>query len=128
MDYSTDICYTNFTAGQDTRMNAAVNTYRSWIGNVRVANAETTDDPADRWMTGLPDPGERKSDANELLYRCGTDERGPKIQIDKARIDALMAQGNFQAGGQIRRLLPRHLRRQRRKRERTRISMPRSSS
>jgi hypothetical protein len=38
MDYSTDICYTNFTAGQDARMNAMVNQYRSWIGNVRVAN------------------------------------------------------------------------------------------
>ena len=42
MDYSTDICYTTFTAGQDTRMNSAVNTYRSWIGNVRVANGATT--------------------------------------------------------------------------------------
>ena len=42
MDYSTDICYTNFTPGQDTRMNAAVNQYRSWIGNVRVANGAAT--------------------------------------------------------------------------------------
>ena len=42
MDYSTDICYTNFSSGQDTRMNAAVNTYRSWIGSVRVANGATT--------------------------------------------------------------------------------------
>jgi flagellar hook assembly protein FlgD len=39
MDYSTDICYTNFTAGQDARMNAIVNAYRGWVGNVRVANA-----------------------------------------------------------------------------------------
>jgi len=101
MDYSTDICYTNFTAGQDTRMNAAVNTYRSWIGNVRVANADVTDDAADRWMVGLPDAGERKSDGGDLVYRCGTDERGPKVQIDKAQIDAMMAAGRFQAGGQI---------------------------
>ena len=32
MDYSTDICYTNFTSGQDTRMNQIVTAYRAWIG------------------------------------------------------------------------------------------------
>jgi len=38
MDYSTDVCYTNFTPGQDARMNAAVARYRAWIGSVRIAN------------------------------------------------------------------------------------------
>ena len=38
MDYSTDICYTNFTAGQDTRMNTIVTAYRSWVGATRIAN------------------------------------------------------------------------------------------
>src|SRR5262245_54192137 len=98
MDYSTDICYTNFTAGQDTRMNSAVNTYRSWIGNVRIANADPVDNT--RGGSGVFD-GERKSDAGEIVYRCGTDEHGPKIQIDEAQIDALMAAGRFQAGEQI---------------------------
>ena len=39
MDYSTDICYTNFTTGQDTRMNQIVTGYRGWIGATRTANA-----------------------------------------------------------------------------------------
>jgi hypothetical protein len=39
MDYSTDICYTNFTSGQDTRMNQIVTGYRGWIGATRDANA-----------------------------------------------------------------------------------------
>ncbi len=38
MDYSTDACYNQFTNGQDARMNAAVLTYRGWIGATRVAN------------------------------------------------------------------------------------------
>jgi hypothetical protein len=38
MDYSTDVCYTNFTAGQDTRMNTIVTQHRPWIGAPRVAN------------------------------------------------------------------------------------------
>jgi pregnancy-associated plasma protein-A/type IX secretion system substrate protein len=38
MDYSTDICYTNFTTGQDTRMNTIVTGYRGWIGATRIAN------------------------------------------------------------------------------------------
>lgn len=41
MDYSTDACYTNFTTGQDTRMNQQVLAYttRSWIGATRHLNA-----------------------------------------------------------------------------------------
>ena len=44
---------------------------------------------------------ERKSDVGETVYRCGTDERGPKTQIDQAQIDRLIQEGRFQAGGQI---------------------------
>lgn len=33
MDYSTDVCYTNFTAGQDARMDAAVPQYRPSLLN-----------------------------------------------------------------------------------------------
>ena len=42
MDYSTDICYTNFTPGQDTRMNQIVTGYRGWIGATRIANGAGT--------------------------------------------------------------------------------------
>lgn len=45
MDYSTDVCYTNFTPGQDARMNAAVAQYRSWIGSVRIASGASVSTP-----------------------------------------------------------------------------------
>src|SRR5438093_1344523 len=41
MDYSTDVCYTNFTTGQDTRMNQVVTGYRGWIGATRVASGSS---------------------------------------------------------------------------------------
>ena len=39
MDYSTDICYNNFTAGQDARADFMMSTYRPLIGSARIANA-----------------------------------------------------------------------------------------
>jgi hypothetical protein len=39
MDYSTDICYTNFTSGQDARADFLMSTYRPAIGAGRLANA-----------------------------------------------------------------------------------------
>jgi pregnancy-associated plasma protein-A/type IX secretion system substrate protein len=41
MDYSTDICYNNFTAGQDARADFMMATYRPLIGSARIANAGT---------------------------------------------------------------------------------------
>ncbi len=38
MDYSTDICYNNFTPGQDSRADFMMATYRPSIGSNRVAN------------------------------------------------------------------------------------------
>ena len=39
MDYSTDICYTNFTPGQDARADFMMSNYRPLIGSARLANA-----------------------------------------------------------------------------------------
>jgi len=39
MDYSTDICYTQFTSGQDARADFMMSTYRPAIGSARLANA-----------------------------------------------------------------------------------------
>jgi hypothetical protein len=38
MDYSTDICYNNFTTGQDARADFMMSTYRPLIGSARFAN------------------------------------------------------------------------------------------
>ena len=39
MDYSTDACYNQFTAGQDSRADFMMSTYRPLIGSARLANA-----------------------------------------------------------------------------------------
>ncbi|HEY6571956.1 MAG TPA: M43 family zinc metalloprotease [Candidatus Eisenbacteria bacterium] len=39
MDYSTDACYTNFTAGQDARADIQMSLYRPVLGASRLANA-----------------------------------------------------------------------------------------
>jgi hypothetical protein len=101
MDYSTDICYTNFTAGQDSRMNTIVNGYRGWIGSVRIANAETPEAPG---HSGDVDHGPRVVDTGEMVYRCATDERGPKQAVTpemRAQIDRWIAESRFAAGGVI---------------------------
>jgi len=38
MDYSTDICYNNFTPGQDSRADFMMSTYRPAIGSARLAS------------------------------------------------------------------------------------------
>src|SRR5690349_9364454 len=53
--------------------------------------------PIERWAT--PE-NERKSDAGEAVYRCGTDDRGPKVDLEK-QIDRMIQEGRIQAGGQI---------------------------
>ncbi|HET9251789.1 MAG TPA: zinc metalloprotease [Candidatus Eisenbacteria bacterium] len=107
MDYSTDICYTNFTAGQDTRMNAYVTQYRGWIGATRVAN----DEGGPGGILDEPDPigtrfdlaefGERKTHNDETVYRCATDERGPKVRIPTEQIERWIRENRIVAGGVI---------------------------
>ena len=38
MDYSTDLCYNNFTTGQDARADFMMSTYRPLIGSARIAS------------------------------------------------------------------------------------------
>ena len=106
MDYSYDACYTNFTAGQDTRMNTVVTAYRSWIGATRVAN----DDGRPGSIQDEPDPinprllaefGERKADNDETVYRCATDEKGPKVRIPTEQIERWIRENRIVAGGVI---------------------------
>src|SRR5216117_1196910 len=51
-----------------------------------------------RWIT--PE-GVRPADSGESVFRCGTDESGPKVSISRAQIDRWMAQHQIVAGGQI---------------------------
>lgn len=44
MDYSTDACYTQFTSGQDARMDAALTTYRPNLVNAPIAPNGSQDD------------------------------------------------------------------------------------
>jgi hypothetical protein len=53
--------------------------------------------PVERWANA---ENERKSDAGETVYRCGTDDHGPKVDLER-QIDRLIQEGRIQAGGQI---------------------------
>lgn len=57
MDYSTDVCYTEFTAGQDQRMDALVSTYRPNLLNAAIAR------PIDRLAS--------KATAGSISFRVG---------------------------------------------------------
>ena len=105
MDYSSDACYTNFTPGQDTRMNAIVTQYRAWIGATRVANDEggpgSINDEPDPINPRLAEFGERKTNNDETVYRCATDERGPKHRIPAEQIEQWIRENRIVAGGVI---------------------------
>ncbi|HSQ59212.1 MAG TPA: M43 family zinc metalloprotease, partial [Acidobacteriota bacterium] len=100
MDYSSDACYNNFTSGQDARADFMMATYRPVIGSARLADfgGETGNGrSADAF-----DMGARKADTGEDVYRCATDERGPKIDAPtKAQIDEYLATNRIAAGGVI---------------------------
>ncbi len=62
-------------------------------------DAGSTGAPADRWIT--PENA-RNTDNGDQVYRCGTDERGPKVAApDKAQIDQWIATNRIAAGGVI---------------------------
>ena len=103
MDYSTDICYTNFTSGQDARADFMMSTYRPAIGSARLANGGATPGNGNG---GPPedifDMGNRKADNGEDVYRCATDERGHKVAApEKAQIDQWISENRVAAGGVI---------------------------
>jgi len=98
MDYSTDICYDNFTTGQDARADFMMSTHRPVIGSARLADAS----PADERKGDVFDMGNRKADSGEDVYRCATDERGKKMSApDKAQIDRWISENKIAAGGVI---------------------------
>jgi hypothetical protein len=99
MDYSTDICYTNFTAGQDTRMNGMVNTYRSWIGNVRIANGATTTQNAGAALSSfhaVPNPFNPRTKI-EFGLRTGT-QVSVRIYDIQGRLVATLVNRELPAG------------------------------
>src|SRR5262245_40565079 len=60
MDYSTDICYNNFTTGQDARADFMMSTYRPLIGAGRLAQGALqnarSEGPADFGLKAAPNP------------------------------------------------------------------------
>jgi hypothetical protein len=102
MDYSTDICYTNFTPGQDARADFMMSTYRPIIGSAKLADLiPPPDDPTDDFRPN-EGHGPRKSDAGETLYRCASDDRGKHVGgPDKKQIDLWIAENRIAAGGVI---------------------------
>ena len=99
MDYSTDACYTNFTAGQDTRMNTIVTAYRSWIGATRIANLEA---PSTDRKDPYAEHGPAVADNGETVYRCATEVHGtPARAPAEDQIRQWMSENRVAAGGVI---------------------------
>ena len=82
MDYSTDVCYTQFTSGQDSRMDSIVPVYRPSLLNAALLAqlpAPEAQTPADRTdaVTGLafrgawPNPFSRETTLHFALARSG---------------------------------------------------------
>jgi Pregnancy-associated plasma protein-A len=106
MDYSTDICYTNFTTGQDTRMNSIVTQYRAWIGATRVANDDgngggINDEPDPIGKLDLSDFGEGKADNGDVVYRCATKAMKKHTPVPQEQVDRWIQENRIVAGGNI---------------------------
>jgi hypothetical protein len=107
MDYSTDICYTNFTPGQDTKMNTVVTAFRPWIGATRYAN----DEGGTGGILDEPDPigprldlsefGESRTNNDELVYRCATKPLKKHLPIPQEQVDRWIQENRIVAGGNI---------------------------
>ena len=100
MDYSTDICYTNFTPGQDARADFMMGTYRPAIGSARLADAEL----ADGDFRAGEEHGKAKADNGEEVYRCASDHRGANLKgPKKSEIDQWVEENGTRvaAGGVI---------------------------
>jgi hypothetical protein len=102
MDYSDDACYTNFTAGQDARMDAAVPLYRPSLLNAAVAQAAPI---APRGEPGLaqlhfsnPSPNPFRRETQFRLSLPAEDEVSVKVYNVAGRLVATLAEGRFPAG------------------------------
>ncbi|MEK7314641.1 MAG: M43 family zinc metalloprotease, partial [Candidatus Eisenbacteria bacterium] len=83
------------------RADFMMSTYRPLIGSARLADPTAT--PGNGNAPENPfDMGARKAESGEDVYRCATDERGPKIDAPtKEQIDRFIAENRIAAGGVI---------------------------
>ena len=91
MDYSSDACYNNFTAGQDTRMNmivTAAGSKRAWVGATRFALGD----------------GNKQPPSNGEMMRCATPGRPADKPVDvpdMAQVQKWIEENRISAGGVI---------------------------
>ncbi len=102
MDYSTDVCYTQFTAGQITRMQSSVGTYRPNLCNAAVAQARPEAVEAVR-VTGTvafrniyPNPFTSRTNVQLYLPRAG--KVTVKVYNVAGALVETLADGEFAAG------------------------------
>lgn len=102
MDYSNDACYTNFTAGQDARMDQMVPLYRPSLLNAAVAQAAPVaprPEPgfaALHFSNPLPNPFGRETSFR--LELPAADDVSVKVYTVSGRLVATLAEGRFAPG------------------------------
>ena len=103
MDYSTDACYTEFTAGQITRMQAQTGLYRPNLLNAAVAQTIGQPSLEEPSMTGgvafrnvFPNPF--KTTTNVQLYLPRAGQVSVKVYNVAGQLVATLADGEMQAG------------------------------
>ena len=99
MDYSTDICYTQFTAGQDARADFMMSTYRPAIGSARLANAAAAAagrTSSDATLAARPNPFNPRTKIEFSLAREG--KATLRIFDVRGRLVATLVDGRMSAG------------------------------
>jgi len=114
MDYSTDVCYTQFTAGQDVRMDAMVPTYRpSLLNAARIADlgaqgrtgtdARILSPQVLSFQGAAPNPFRDETELRFSLPRAGYVNL--RVYNVAGQLVATLADGDFAAGPQSVRFL-----------------------
>ena len=107
MDYSTDVCYTQFTSGQDSRMDSIVPVYRpSLLGAALLASLPATESLtlADRTGSGVafrgawPNPFSRETALHFVLARSGPVSL--KLYTVAGQLVKTLVDGEMSAGAQ----------------------------
>jgi hypothetical protein len=103
MDYSYDPCLTNFTAGQDVRMDSIVPVYRpSLLGAARTGTGTTadlapvTDANAVAFAGAFPNPVQEATILHFALPRAG--QASLRLYNVAGRLVGTLAQGDYEAG------------------------------